>query len=169
MHWVAIGDSFTYLNDHLDETGYRVSRGYLSRIADRIPSLQLDNIGINGSTFADWIDQEIPAADLYTVLLGTNDWHQGFYTLAVSAHRVHCQLIQVAELLFHGTLCISIRLKFLEDSVNTFVIVFRQAVEAAKTCVGSRQRIGFHPTATGILIEIVGRAHAGVQIGQVNA
>ena len=77
-HWVAIGDSFTYLNDHLDETGYRVSRGYLSRIADRIPSLQLDNIGINGSTFADWVHQEIPAADLYTVLLGTNDWHQGY-------------------------------------------------------------------------------------------
>lgn len=78
IHWVAIGDSFTYLNDHLDETGYRVSRGYLSRIADRIPELQLTNIGINGSTFADWVEQEIPAADLYTVLLGTNDWHQGF-------------------------------------------------------------------------------------------
>ena len=78
IHWVAIGDSFTYLNDHPDETGYRVSRGYLTRIADRIPSLRLTNIGINGSTFADWADQPIPAADLYTVLLGTNDWHQGY-------------------------------------------------------------------------------------------
>jgi len=77
IRWAAIGDSFTYLNDHLDETGYRVSRGYLSRIADRMPSLQLTNIGINGSTFADWADQPIPAADLYTVLLGTNDWHAG--------------------------------------------------------------------------------------------
>ena len=77
IQWVAIGDSFTYLNDHLDETGYRVSRGYLSRIADRIPSLQLHNIGINGSTFADWISQPIPKGDLYTVLLGTNDWHHG--------------------------------------------------------------------------------------------
>ena len=78
IRWAAIGDSFTYLNDHLDETGYRVSRGYLSRIADRIPALQLTNLGINGSTLADWIDQPIPGADLYTVLLGTNDWHAGF-------------------------------------------------------------------------------------------
>ena len=78
IQWVAIGDSFTYLNDHLDETGYRVSRGYLSRIADRIPALQLTNIGMNGSTFADWVHQPIPKADLYTVLLGTNDWHQGY-------------------------------------------------------------------------------------------
>lgn len=78
IEWTAIGDSFTYLNDHLDETGYRVSRGYLSRIADRIPELKLNNAGINGSTFADWIRQPIPKADLYTVLLGTNDWHYGF-------------------------------------------------------------------------------------------
>ena len=76
--WTAIGDSFTYLNDHPDETGYRMSRGYLSRIADRIPELRLHNAGINGSTFADWIRQPIPKADLYTVLLGTNDWHAGY-------------------------------------------------------------------------------------------
>ena len=76
MRWCAIGDSFTYLNDHLDETGFRVSKGYLSRIQEKIPGLILNNIGINGSTFQDWIKQSIPKADLYTVLLGTNDWHQ---------------------------------------------------------------------------------------------
>lgn len=75
--WCAIGDSFTYLNDHPDETGYRVSRGYLSRIMDLIPQLELNNIGINGSTISDWIAQPIPFADLYTVLLGTNDWNCG--------------------------------------------------------------------------------------------
>ncbi len=78
MKWAAIGDSFTYLNDHLDETGYRVRKGYLTRIQEKIPELELTNIGINGSTFADWIMQRIPEADLYTVLLGTNDWHAGF-------------------------------------------------------------------------------------------
>ena len=46
--WCAIGDSFTYLNDHLDETGYRVTKGYLDRILDRIGYLSLNNIGING-------------------------------------------------------------------------------------------------------------------------
>ncbi len=78
VRWCAVGDSFTYLNDHLDETGYRVSKGYLSRILEKLPVLELRNIGINGSTFRDWIDQPIPEADLYTVLLGTNDWHAGF-------------------------------------------------------------------------------------------
>ena len=77
IRWCAIGDSFTYLNDHLDETGYRVTKGYLSRIREKIPELKLNNIGINGSTFQDWIAQKIPEADLYTVLLGTNDWHWG--------------------------------------------------------------------------------------------
>ncbi|MGI6107081.1 MAG: SGNH/GDSL hydrolase family protein [Lachnospiraceae bacterium] len=77
IRWCAIGDSFTYLNDHLDETGYRVRRGYLSGILEKCPELSLQNIGINGSTYTDWVNQEIPEADLYTVLLGTNDWHQG--------------------------------------------------------------------------------------------
>ena len=79
IRWCAIGDSFTYLNDHLDETGYRLHRGYLSRILDKLPEypLELINVGINGSSFRDWITQSIPEADIYTVLLGTNDWHQG--------------------------------------------------------------------------------------------
>ena len=79
IRWCAIGDSFTYLNDHLVETGYRLRRGYLSRILDKLPEypLELINIGINGSTFRGWTRQRIPEADVYTVLLGTNDWHQG--------------------------------------------------------------------------------------------
>ena len=77
IRWCAIGDSFTYLNDHLDETGHRVSRGYLTRILEKVPGLRLNNVGINGSTFRDWITQPIPEADLYTVLLGTNDWRHG--------------------------------------------------------------------------------------------
>ena len=80
IRWCAIGDSFTYLNDHLDETGFRLRRGYLSRTLDKLPEypLELFNIGINGSSFRDWISQPIPEADIYTVLLGTNDWHQGY-------------------------------------------------------------------------------------------
>ena len=80
LKWCAIGDSFTYLNDHLDETGGRLHEGYLSRILTKLPEfpLSLNNIGINGSTFQDWIGVPIPPADLYTILLGTNDWHRPF-------------------------------------------------------------------------------------------
>lgn len=77
LTWCAIGDSLTYLNDHLDETGNYVTRGYLSRICDSVPELSLQNIGINGSTTRDWLTVPLPSADVYTVLLGSNDWHQG--------------------------------------------------------------------------------------------
>lgn len=77
LTWCAIGDSLTYLNDHLDETGNYVTQGYLSRICDRLPELALHNIGINGSTTKDWLTVPLPHADVYTVLLGSNDWHQG--------------------------------------------------------------------------------------------
>ena len=78
IRWCAIGDSFTYLNDHLDETAFRVQKGYLTRIREILPMLELNNIGINGSTFRDWVSVPIPEADVYTVMLGTNDWHQAY-------------------------------------------------------------------------------------------
>ena len=77
IQWAAIGDSFTYLNDHPDETGYRVQKGYLTRISEALPQLKLNNIGINGSNFECWIGQKIPFADLYTVLLGKRAWING--------------------------------------------------------------------------------------------
>ncbi|MBP3543590.1 MAG: SGNH/GDSL hydrolase family protein [Lachnospiraceae bacterium] len=75
MRWCAIGDSFTYLNDHLDETAYRVKKGYLTRIQEKLPQLSLINVGVNGSTTQDWLTIPVPEADVYTILLGTNDWH----------------------------------------------------------------------------------------------
>jgi lysophospholipase L1-like esterase len=76
--WVAIGDSITYLNDHTDETGHRVNRGYLTDVTDRLPFIHYNNQGRNGWTtqnFAKSIDKlNIPVGDVYTVFLGTNDW-----------------------------------------------------------------------------------------------
>lgn len=77
FRWCAIGDSFTYLNDHLDETGYRVTEGYLSRTCRKLSCLSVINLGKNGSATPDWLEERFPEADLYTVLLGTNDWHRG--------------------------------------------------------------------------------------------
>src|ERR1700722_15012703 len=37
LTWVAIGDSITYLNDHLDETGHRLTKGYLTDVVERLP------------------------------------------------------------------------------------------------------------------------------------
>ncbi len=79
--WVAIGDSITYLNDHQDETGNRLKKGYLTRVTEKIPGLQYINQGHNGWT-SGGIAKEIEnlglvKADIYSIFLGTNDWWQG--------------------------------------------------------------------------------------------
>jgi lysophospholipase L1-like esterase len=81
LTWVAIGDSITYLNDHTNETGNRVTKGYLTRVAEGFPGLKYINKGYNGWTsglIASHIDSlGLIKADIYTVFLGTNDWWQG--------------------------------------------------------------------------------------------
>ena len=79
--WVAIGDSITYLNEHLNETGNRVTKGYMTRVVDKLPDIEYINQGHNGWTsggIADKIEQlGLIKADVYTVFLGTNDWWAG--------------------------------------------------------------------------------------------
>lgn len=73
--WCAIGDSFTYLNDHLEATGFRVKKGYLDRAIAKLGiPVKLINLGTDGSATTEWIHEKLVKADLYTVLLGTNDW-----------------------------------------------------------------------------------------------
>jgi lysophospholipase L1-like esterase len=79
--WVAIGDSITYLNDHPDETGNRVTKGYLSRVVAELPNIRYINQGHNGWKAGDIANKinelGLVKADIYTVFLGTNDWWGG--------------------------------------------------------------------------------------------
>ena len=79
--WVAIGDSITYLNEHPDETGNRVTKGYMTRVAEMLPYIRYVNQGHNGWTsggIAENFDKlGVVKADVYSVFLGTNDWWQG--------------------------------------------------------------------------------------------
>ncbi len=81
IEWVAIGDSITYLNDHADQTGNRVEKGYMTRVTEQLPNITYVNKGYNGWTsggIADKIDElGLTKADVYTVFLGTNDWWRG--------------------------------------------------------------------------------------------
>lgn len=81
LSWLALGDSITYLNDHLPETGNRVSKGYLTRVTEQLPYIHYINQGHNGWTavkIADEIEKlGLVKADIYTVFLGTNDWWHG--------------------------------------------------------------------------------------------
>ena len=79
--WVAIGDSITYLNDHPNEAGNRITKGYLSLAKEKFPNLEVVNKGYNGWTAIriaeEFAKLEIPKADVYSVFLGTNDWWRG--------------------------------------------------------------------------------------------
>lgn len=79
--WVAIGDSITYLNDHPNETGNRITKGYMTRVAEKLPNVTFVNQGHNGWT-SGGIAKEIETlglvkADVYSIFLGTNDWWSG--------------------------------------------------------------------------------------------
>lgn len=81
ISWVAIGDSITYLNDHRDETGNRITKGYMTRVTEALPDIRYTNQGHNGWT-SGGIAKEIQKlgiekADVYSIFLGTNDWWQG--------------------------------------------------------------------------------------------
>ncbi|QHS60170.1 SGNH/GDSL hydrolase family protein [Chitinophaga agri] len=79
--WTAIGDSFTYFNDHLEETDNRVEKGWITRTTENVPGLSYINHGHNYWTsveIAYKIDQfDLRASDIYTIFLGTNDWWLG--------------------------------------------------------------------------------------------
>ena len=81
IQWTAIGDSITYLNEHADETGNRITKGYMTRVIEQMPGIQYLNQGHNGWTsgnIASGIDTlGLTKADLYTIFLGTNDWWAG--------------------------------------------------------------------------------------------
>jgi lysophospholipase L1-like esterase len=79
--WVAIGDSITYLNEHKDETGNRITAGFLTRVTSQLTNFQYINKGYNGWTVmkiaAEIESLGIPKADVFTIFLGTNDWWHG--------------------------------------------------------------------------------------------
>lgn len=81
ISWVAIGDSITYLNNHQDETGNRITKGYMTLVTEKLPGIHFTNKGYNGWTsggIAESIDKlGLERADIYSIFLGTNDWWQG--------------------------------------------------------------------------------------------
>ncbi|GAB2535834.1 SGNH/GDSL hydrolase family protein [Spirosoma aerophilum] len=81
ISWTAIGDSITYLNEHLDETGNRVTKGYMTRVTEKLPNVHYINQGHNGwksGDIASAIDKlGLVKSDVYSIFLGTNDWWGG--------------------------------------------------------------------------------------------
>ena len=77
MRYVALGDSYTI------GTSVSSTESWPSQLVARVPELQLvANLGVNGYTSGDLIDEELPALaglrpDFVTLLIGVNDVVQG--------------------------------------------------------------------------------------------
>jgi lysophospholipase L1-like esterase len=78
ISWVAIGDSITYHNGKPWATRNRLTHGYMDDVAEKLPYIHFTNQGYGGwtaKTMADNIEKiGVTKADIYTILLGTNDW-----------------------------------------------------------------------------------------------
>jgi lysophospholipase L1-like esterase len=81
LSWMAIGDSITFLDGHPDEADNRITKGYMTRVVEKLPYIHFVNHGHSGwttATMANAIETlAIEKADIYTVFLGTNDWWSG--------------------------------------------------------------------------------------------
>ena len=90
--------------------------------------------------------------------------HHGLHAFLVAAFLVHGEFIEVRELLLNSSLGISSFEKLVENAIDAFVVVFLQTVEASIAGIGCGQRIVLHPSATGILVEIILRTNICVEI-----
>ncbi|MFD2147668.1 SGNH/GDSL hydrolase family protein [Mucilaginibacter antarcticus] len=81
LKWMAIGDSITYHNNHLESTKGILTKGYMDRVVDKLPYVKFANHGYPGWTaqgIAENFDNlHLEKADVYTLFLGTNDWWVG--------------------------------------------------------------------------------------------
>ena len=97
--------------------------------------------------------------------------HQGLCALAVQTVTVHGHLVEVGDLLVNGAKCM-LGLAQLEEHVAQAILVLlgKHVKHAIAGILGPlAQRVGLHPAATGILIEIITRLHAQVHVGAVHA
>ena len=87
----------------------------------------------------------------------------------LTAGRVDREFVEVTEFTLYGSLAVVFLLQFLQDAVNTLVVLLAKQVEIAVAGVGGRQRMQLHPSAAGILKEIFSRIGLEVKVLQADA
>lgn len=78
--WVAIGDSFTFLDGNPATALGGFQKGYLGHTLEKLKfPVRLVHLGIDGGVTGNFFDLSLPEGDFYSILLGTNDWHAALY------------------------------------------------------------------------------------------
>ncbi len=165
-NWVAIGDSITYLNDHLEETGNRVHKGYLCRVTDELKWLNYINKGYNGWTagaIAEKIESlNIPKAEIYTIFLGTNDWWAGRPVGQIGDYKYN-----KGNDTFYGSMAIIInKIKKLSPNAEIILITPMQRADFVYIADKNNNAYGSYKPKSGQLLKDF--ADAVVKIGACN-
>lgn len=76
-HWCALGTSITWYNENADQSNGGFTRGYQSRVMDKLNFTKYSNQAVNGGALKTVLEQsKIIKADYYTIEHGINDWGQ---------------------------------------------------------------------------------------------
>lgn len=166
-NWVAIGDSITYLNDHLDETGNRVSKGYLTRVTDKLTNYTYLNKGYNGWTSGAVAERfktlQIPEADVYTIFLGTNDWWAGRPVGQIADYKLN-----TGNATFYGSMAIIINaIKKLNTDAKIILITPMQRADFIYIADHNNNAYGSYKPKSGQKLEDF--ANAILQIGKISS
>lgn len=74
-HWCALGTSITWYNENVATANGGFTKGYQTRVKEKLNFKQYTNKGVNGGELKTAIPQVIKA-DYYTIEHGVNDWHK---------------------------------------------------------------------------------------------
>lgn len=75
LSWCVFGTSISWYDAHASEYGEaKFTRGYQSRVKDRLSFTDYHNLAINGGVIGGHRWAKVPRADLYTIEHGINDW-----------------------------------------------------------------------------------------------
>lgn len=74
-HWCALGTSITWYNDNVAFSGNNFTKGFPTRVQEKIKFEFFTNQGVSGGALKTAYNKVI-AADYYTIEHGINDWGQ---------------------------------------------------------------------------------------------
>lgn len=151
--WVAIGDSITYLNDHCNETGNRITKGYMTRVMEVLPNIHYINQGHNGWTAVKMAGEieniGLSKADLYSIFLGTNDWWRGVPLGTLSDYKNN-----TGDSTVYGAFRIIInKIRNLNESAKIILITPMQRVDFVYIANFKNNAYGSYKSKNGQLLE----------------
>ena len=91
----------------------------------------------------------------------------GFVAFTVTTHAVHGKTIERTDFLCQTAGSCGLLCQILNQRADTLLIDFFELVELPVTSVFGRERMGFHPTAAGILIEILAGTSCKIHISTI--